>query len=237
MNSSAKFLQQFKRLERRLKEISGTQADNIRFSDVIKMAKRNNPVIEYKEGLIWDLYGLRNVFAHSDREKYIAQINELAFESIGEILSLIDNPPKVGDVFSCEVYYANIDEITENVLRKMQKDLFTHVPIYDGGKFLGLLTETTLLDWLMENINQGQAQFYKKLVSDINPKYLNSKTNMYRFISQNTSIFEAYQMFENAIDVDKRLGALLITNDGKKEGKLVGIITAWDLPRIKDYLK
>ncbi|NLF43394.1 MAG: CBS domain-containing protein, partial [Bacteroidales bacterium] len=176
MNSSAKFLQQFKRLERRLKEISGTQADNVRFSDVIKVAKRNNPVIEYKEGLIWDLYGLRNVFAHSDREKYIAQINELAFESIGEILSFIDNPPKVGDVFSCEVYYANTNEITENVLRKMQKNLFTHVPIYDEGKFVGLLTETTLLDWLMENINQGQAQFYKKLVSDINPKYLNSKT-------------------------------------------------------------
>ena len=43
-------------------------------------------------------------------------------------------------------------------------------------------------------------------------------------------------MFEDAIYGKNRLGAVLITKNGTKDEKPLGIITAWDLPKLKEYL-
>ena len=44
-------------------------------------------------------------------------------------------------------------------------------------------------------------------------------------------------MFEEAIEKGRRLGALVITKSGKKDELPIGIITAWDLPRIDQYIE
>jgi len=234
---TSKYLEYFKKLETKLRKIAGSASDTSSFRDILRLAKQRNPLIQFKADLIEDLYGLRNVFAHKDRDKYIAEVNQLAFNSIDEILKLIESPPQVGNIFKKKVYSVDTNNITEIVLREMQKNLYTHVPVYDNGKFIGVLTETTVLEWLVENIKEGQAQFYKQTISRINRKYLNSPNNLYRFVPPNLNIFETFKMFEETIEQNKRLGVIFITENGGKNGKLIGIITAWDLPKIKEYLK
>lgn len=237
MKSPNDFLDKFKRIESSLKRISRLSGDNVRFKELVSTSARINPVVQHKSNELWSLYGLRNVFAHGDRDQYIAEIKQIAFDQLDLILKLIDNPPVIGNIFSKSVFTASSNEITEVVLRAMQQKLYTHVPIYDDNKFIGLLTETTLLDWLVENINEGRAQFYKRRICDINLSYLNSKANRFLFAPAGTSIFDVYQKFLNAIDGNARLGAILITENGKRDERLLGIITAWDLPKIQGYLE
>ena len=190
-----------------------------------------------KKGIIWNLYGLRNVFAHADMDKYIADVNDLAFAEIDKIIGMLDNPPKAIDIFEGDVFIARFNDNMGVVLRKMKDNLYTHIPVYDNGKFIGILSETTILEWLAENINEGgEAYFAKQKVADVNLRYLHPKTNQCEFIKQSTSIFEIYKMFEDAIYGKNRLGAVLITKNGTKDEKPLGIITAWDLPKLKEYL-
>jgi len=230
------FIQEFKRLESKLRAISRA-GDNDRFYDILDKVEKNNYLIKTKRSLLLDLYALRNVFAHADRDKYIAEIKDIAFEEIKKITKLLSNPPTVAEVFQAEVFTASPNEITEVVLREMNDKLYTHVPIYQNGKFYGTLSESTLLSWLLDNIKEGRAQFYKRLIKDIKREYLFNENDIVDFISGTTSIFEVQAMFEEAIEKGRRLGALVITKSGKKDELPIGIITAWDLPRIDQYIE
>lgn len=235
--SKHKYIEAFKRVEKTLKRIACVSADTTQYKDILDKAKQNNPAVAYFEGLLWDLYGLRNVFAHADRDKYIAEVNSLAFEKMDEILKILTKPPRADVLFKADVLCATTEDIAETVLRQMNEKLYTHIPVYNGSKFIGVLSETTILEWLVENIKEGRAQFYKGKVADINRKYLNSNRNIHKFVSADTSVFEIQKMFDDSIKQGKRLGVIFITNSGKKDERPVGIVTAWDLPKINDFLK
>lgn len=230
------YLELFKKLEAKLKELAGNCGDT-KFGDIVKKASDKNYYVKERRDILSDLYGLRNVLAHSDREKYISEINQLAFDEINDFLKNLEHPPKVNSVFSTEIYSVTTNDFLEDVLKKMKEKLFTHIPVYQDSKFIGVLTETSILDWLVDNIHDGRAEFDKKTIAFINKRYLNCPTNRFRFISEKTSIFEVQELFEKAIKKEERLGVIFVTENGEKEEKITGIITAWDLPKIRTFLR
>src|SRR5680860_449356 len=221
------FFKEFKKLEKKLREVSGVTSDTENFREIIKKAKKNNPIIEYKEEIIWDLYALRNVFAHKDRSKYIADVNKLAFDRLDETIELLKNPPKVGQSFKKDVYSATTEDIMETVMCKMRENLFTHVPVYENKKFVGVFSETTVFDWFADCSENRNSDFYLKPLSHINKKYFNSRNNLHKFIPRDLDIFSAYKVFEDNILNGKRMGAIFITKNGREDDELIGIITAW----------
>ena len=226
-NKEHKYLSAFKQLEIRLRRIAVVGSDAMQSKDIVEKAENKNPAVMAKRGVIWNLYGLRNVFAHADRDKYIADVNDLAFAEINKIIGLLDNPPKAIDVFKRDVFVACLNDDMGVVLRNMKDNLYTHIPVYDNGKFIGILSETTILEWLVENINEGgEAYFAKQKVDNVNRKYLHPKTNQCVFIKESTSIFEIDKMFEDTIYGQNRLGVILITKNGTKDENPLGIITA-----------
>ena len=234
------FLNKYKKLEAELKQLAGVHSDFTNFRVILDKAKANNVVIQYQEKIIWDLYGLRNVFAHSDREKYIAKVNKLAFNELDKMLNLLNNPPTVGDIFKGQVFLAETNNRIEKILKRMQENLYTHIPVYNGSKFIGVFSETTILELVVENIKrkkEKRTELLNGLIGEITPKYLNNQNNRYEFVPANCDIFTVLKMFENAISKKQRLGAIFITPNGNKHRRPIGIITAWDLPKIKNYLK
>ncbi len=230
------FNQAFKRLEARLRHISGSD-DSVRFYDVLTKVEKVNYLVKAKRWLILDLYALRNIFSHADREEYIARVESSAYDQINQIIDLLDNPPSAGVVFETSVYVANAASSIEVVVKQMASKLYTHVPIYNNDNYIGVFSESTLLEWLAENISGGRAEFNQKQVIDVPRRYLNPKTNIIKFISSSKSVFEIPSLFEKAIENHSRLGAILITTDGLKNQRPMGIITAWDLPRLEKYIK
>lgn len=229
------YFEKFKILEKKLRKIAkASDADD--FYHVLNKVEEVNYLIKYKRGLLRDLNALRNVFAHSDREKYIAEVNQLAFEEIDKLIKLLNKPPTVNQLFNKKVYSVNLEEILELVIKEMQKNIYTHVPVYKDGKFWGIFSETSILSWLVENINEGKADFYKPQMKNVKREYLYNQTNIVDFISEKTSIFKVPELFSKAINKSSRLGALLITKTGDKDELPTGIITAWDLPLIDDYI-
>ncbi len=237
MENKTKFLEEFKKLEAKLKKIAN-KGDEAHFSDILNIVENKNYVVKTKRQTIQSLYSLRNVVAHGDRDKYLAEINNLAFEEMDKILELLNNPPKAKEIFKTEIFTAKVDDNTEDIVKTMNEKIYTHVPVYDNEKYVGTFSESTLLAWLADNIVYGQADFRKSHLSDVNKKYLNLHNDKVDFIAGDTNIFDIKQKFEDAINNKKRLGALYITPDGSKNHfPPIGIVTAYDLTKIDEYLK
>jgi len=60
-------------------------------------------------------------------------------------------------------------------------------------------------------------------------EYVEDEDN-YRFVSRNKSLLEVLQLFEDYAGSGRRLEAVLITDSGKPNEKLLGIVTIYDLP-------
>lgn len=55
---------------------------------------------------------------------------------------------------------------------------------------------------------------------------LEEQQQNYAFISRKSSVYDAKEGFENQ---GQQIDAMLITENGKKSEKLMGIITSWDV--------
>ncbi len=237
MENNTKFLEEFKKLETVLRKIAN-KGDRTSFRDILDIVENKNYVIQHKRQIIQNLYALRNIFSHIDRDKYIANVNDIAFNEIKIILKLLNTPPKAGDVFKKSVFTAQFNDRTEDVIKEMNKNIYTHVPIYNNKEYLGTFSENTIFAWLADHIIQGQADFRKLELRNVDKKYLDLKNDTVEFISEKTNIFEIKQKFEEAIKKNQRLGALFITHTGgKNHFPPIGIVTAYDLPKIDEYLK
>lgn len=235
MNTQA-YLDRFKVLEKKLQTIAGI-SDKGKFFDLVDIVEKYNYLIHSKKDVLKDLSALRNLFSHSDREKYIAEVNQLAFDEIDNLILLLENPPTVGKLFTKDVYSVTTTDSIKIVISDMNKNIYTHVPVYRNSSFLGIFSESTIVSWLSEMSDNGIFDINKYLIGDVNRKYLNNTTNIVQFISEDSDIFKIPMMFSQAINKKSRLGALIITKTGKRDEPPVGIITAWDLPIIDDYIK
>ena len=238
MDKSGLFIKRFQRLEKLLKETTESK-DETSFSSALTKAAEKNTFIQKNRSLIDDLYALRNVFSHRERQRYIAKVNEIAISELEKIIQNIEKPPTVISRFKGygeTVYQATIDRTIFEVMSEMEdpKKKYTHVPVWNRSKFVGVFSYTSFFAWLFDEQKNKDKEvtFVKKFIGDINPEYLNSPVVNFEFIPENMSLYEVPSLFEKAVSQRERLDCLLITRAGKRNEKITGIITSWDLGSI-----
>lgn len=228
------FIREFQRLENLLKQATSS-SDKTEFYTALKRAADKNVYINKNYHLMEDLYALRNVFSHRERGKYIAKISDFVIRELELLINSLKNPPTVISKFKVEVYKATINDDIPLVMRIMSDKTYTHVPVWDNNKFVGVFSYTSFFEWLADRQRNENTEitFTKKIMGDINQKYLNSPCVNYQFIKEAYNLYEIPPMFDKATKQKKRLDCLLITQNGIKGEPLTGIITSWDLGSIK----
>lgn len=234
MDKQTEFVEKFVNFEKLLKDLTNS-SDSVRFSDALKKAADKNSYIDIKSSLIEDLYALRNVFLHRERGRYVAKINDFVLKELDNLILSLNNPPTVIGKFKVDVYQVKFSDNISLMMSIMREKTYTHVPVWDNNEFIGVFSYTSFFEWLAEKQNNKNEEiiFEKKIISDIDRKYLNSPGVNYKFIKESTNLYEVSPIFESETIKQKRLDCLLITKNGVKGEKITGIITSWDLGSIK----
>jgi len=228
----SEFLQKFQKLEKLVKNYPGVE-NKITFRDALLRFSQINAFVKGNFPLIEDLYSLRNVFSHKNRGIYIAKINNIALKKLDKIISELKNPPTVISRFGCKVFQTDVNNDITQVMKVMHDRIYTQVPVWDRSKLVGVFSYTSFFEWLIERKEiENEPAFTKKVFSDINAKYLNSPAVNFQFIPERMSIYEIPPIFEKETRQSRRLDCLLITRNGKRNEKVTGIITSWDLGEI-----
>lgn len=178
---------------------------------------------------------IRNFLQHRPElnGEYPIEPNPQILPRIDKLIDNIQNPPKVYDkcVDISSVCYASYDDKIYPFMVKMKENTYTHIPILDNGVVKGVFSENTLLGALIED----ELVYVKDSTTFSNPlikKYCelnNHVSEIYRFIKKDTYLEDAKELFVNSFQKQQRLSMLFITQNGKPEEKLLGIVTPWDV--------
>jgi predicted transcriptional regulator len=201
------------------------------FSQLINEVSKSLPEARrYKDDL--REYGeLRNAIVHNRGGGYtIAEPHSEVVESIEKIRDLIKKPPMVFPLFKINVLSFDVYDSIGNAVKIMTEDSFSQAPITNDGKIKALLTANTISRWLGSNVDEDIFSLKETTIGQV-LKFTEDSENIH-FVSRNTTLFKALEFFDDFEKRGKRLEALLITDSGNQNEKIIGIITIADFPKL-----
>lgn len=228
------FLGNFQELEDIINEKGGHK---LRFYENLMTFSLSNAYVRARQGEILDLYALRNVYSHMQRGKYFASLTDHALTSLATLLESIKHPPRALEVFALKtdsgLYETTVDAFIKDVLRDMTENEYTHVPVWNGDKLVGTFAYNSFFQWVNYELQHSpQPHFEKESMGDINPQYLNGDTVRFRFVRSTDPAHEVPMIFEKSTKQRIRLDCIFVTENGKRDEKILAIITPWDLYKV-----
>jgi len=232
MTNSEKYLDIYNKIDDYLKK-SDNYDSYVNFAQKVKNTK-NKVAQRYKDELL-SFGELRNAIVHNPKigDKAIAEPHEKTVSRISELYDKISNPKKVIPEFQFQVLGAKKNDFINAILVEMKKQSFSQFPVFDDKENVcELINNNTISRWLSSQLDEdGTIIIDNVKVADLLSE-IEFKEN-YKFVSRNTSIYEAYDLFIKQINKKQRnLDVLFITHSGKINEKLLGLITIEDIANL-----
>ncbi|MBM7711811.1 CBS domain-containing protein [Enterococcus xiangfangensis] len=219
------FLSTFNRIEKEMKRQLGNPV-NMSFSEAVRrLSKRRDNSIGGNENDLLQLAQLRNAIVHDQvaDDFVIAEPNEWAVERIKKIEENLLRPERVLPRFGKKVTGFERTLPLVDIMKIITEKHFSQFPVYDAGKFMGLITLRTIGFYFAQVSLTGTINLKGLVAEDL--LSTNSKRVNFKFVSAATKVSEAKKMFQ----IEGTLEAILITKDGKSDGNLLGIIRPRDI--------
>lgn len=231
---SDKFLQIYNELDsfmrRELK--LGDEADHAFM--ISEMARQGHRVFETFLFELRAFARLRNAIVHNPYQKIASPIAEPhpdIVKKYEKIVRLLVHQPKALSMAipAHKIYTATLDTPVQEVMGIMLSRSYTHVPIIQDGKVVGVFSENTLFCYLASHkdaliMNDIKMQDFADFIS-----FESHKNEYYEFINRETNIFEVEEIFAQGLKKLKRIAVVYVTENGNPSERLLGMITVWDL--------
>ena len=228
MKNSTRFLDAFVAIEDYLRKRIGHKQHKS-FGQMLDMVGRKEATVRRLSDDLREFAQLRNAIVH-DRAggEIIAEPNKVAVAAIEHAAQLILEPPRLLPTFKRKMIIVSPHQDIGSAISLMYRHNITKLPVLEKKSCRGLLTSHTLTRWLGECVDKEVLNLNDTTVSEVLAftRYQDHVT----FRSRNTTMFEALELFEQQERRGKRLDAILITQSGKKDERLLGIMTISDIP-------
>jgi len=230
------FLDLYKKLEQLVKDkYSG---NGKRFESPVISFSNSREGREYKEDLD-TIREIRNLLVHlpMTNGQYPIEPSEEIVKTLMEIIEKIEHPLKAMD-FAIKIeniMKAKLDDLAFSVMKRMEDNGYTHVPIVDEGKLFGVFSKSTFFSYMIAHNCKGiDADTEIRDFIDILPVE-KQRNEYYEFAPKDALYIEIRELFEKTYQrKNRRLAVVFLTSDGKPDGWLQGMITAWDVLRIEE---
>jgi predicted transcriptional regulator len=203
--------------------------DNVPFASLLKQYSQQNP--GWRDA---DFLGIvakvRNLILHGKTGPYgyPATPSPDLTNNLKACLSRLTNPALVIPRFQRPVERISSQDNLATVLRLIRQRDYSQFPVYDNGRFRGLLTENGITRWLAHHVATNLSLVE---LEDIHVKEVieneEKRTNCL-FVAQHTRVDDVVGRFSSG----ELLEAVLVTTTGKDSEVLLGIATRWDIIRM-----
>ncbi len=168
---------------------------------------------------------LRNFLIHEKTRPfdYPCVPGEAATREIERICDDLTHPTTIGERFGREVVTLSPQNPLKTALELIEKRGISRFPIYEGSKFVGLLTENGIARHLSQIVARGAAFSAQTPIREVLPR--ETKRRNFRFAAPQTPVLEAASWFHQ----DTFLEAVLLAENGNEKSPLRGILTRGDV--------
>lgn len=175
---------------------------------------------------------IRNLMAHSanmDGEP-VVEPSEPVVEALREVLDFVRRPPLALDYATRgeRVLKVNARQKVLRVMEVMEKNGYSHVPVMKEERFYGVFSVGSVFRYLLKNGGKGVTP--ETTIRDMRG-YLAVEEHIenYEFVPATATYIYVRQRFEQVRAKNKRVAVIFITQDGKPDQPLLGMLTPWDV--------
>ena len=228
MNRTEQFLEKYKELENAAIGLYGFAEDGKAIANLTEMPEFRNIRMELSY-----CREVRNLLQHRVRlgSEYAVEPSEAMIQLLGDTVEKVKNPLRCRDIaIPCSKLLCSRPEaFVLPAMKEMRRRGFTHLPIIEGGKVAGIFSESRVFFYCTDHEAVGIPQDLR--FEDIR-SYLSfdlHHSEIYAWMPWDAFVSEAESLYEDAYMKGKRLGMYFLTQNGKPEEKLLGIVTPNDI--------
>ncbi len=226
------FLSLFKSLEqKRLSLVKSSGEGHVSFSKALNCVyyQHLDPIVS-----VWENYDflrtasdLRNILSHENdvcapSENFLLRFQSLASSIIKPLLA---KDIRTKNRFSCQK-----EDKVKDLIPIRDKRLLSHLPLLDSfGVCEGVFSRSTFFDYL--SIGGNPSSFLERKRTDRMPiiGLYGHKNERFYFVPRKESASSLFGLFGKTKAHDKQRSLLFVTKNGRKDEKVLGVISLTDL--------
>ncbi len=236
IEESDKFYKLFQEFEELIKQRcikSGINTDGVELYILINKLSEKSRYFKNKKLEIDIMRDIRNIYSHSRDEKYryVVCPNPEINNKLKDIINEIKNPPLIYESPICikDIFNKTMDDSIYDTIKMMTEKMYTHIPIFENKKLIGVFSENTLLDVVRNETgiildNNTKFKSIEKYL-----KIENHSMEEFIFVSRRKNIYDIEDIFKDYFFKTKRIGCIYVTENGKDTENILGMLTAWDV--------
>jgi predicted transcriptional regulator len=233
MSNAQRFLALFNDIENHFSNLAAVTKHQDFMVLVARLSESHRAVKLFKNDLR-EYSELRNAIVHQTKGKPIAEPYDETVADLKRIIDFIKKPPTAYEIASKPVYKCSSGDLISSVVKKMTEQVYTHIPVLHDGKFIGVFSESSIIRWLGSSTDKDGFLLDLTKIGQIKEHFDKENDTFcgFKFVSRRKDAFSIKDEFLSFVEQTKRLGAIFVTENGKKEEDILGIVTSWDLPKI-----
>jgi len=233
MTKEKEFLEIFNKLEQFLRiEYNQDRFSYSGFMSTIYRIKKSgkNPLIsnKYNFDILKQASQIRNIIAHNND---ILVPSDNFIQVFEKLVEKICNPLKVENIMVpiSKLKSVSLNNLIGDAIELLNKHGYNTIPVIHENKLRGIFTEKSIFDYLSINDNKyidKSMKIYDIIEAidlDFDPR------KYFAFVSRNLSVEKSYEHFVKDLKQRREMLLLLVTENGEKTEKLLGIVTLRDI--------
>lgn len=228
------FVSIFNEVDSYLRKISNYGETVSHMFVIDRLSVKNKAINNYREEL--KLYArLRNAIVHNPFGSEIEVIAEPHPEVVKKyrfLKEMILNPQTAlaAAIKPQKIYSTTMDANAREVMSVMANRNFSYVPVVEAqNRIIGVFSENTVFLYLARN--EICAVDAKTAISEF-AEYLpldRHVSECFEFVAKSATLDDVRDLFQWRLDLHERLGAVFITENGRADEAILGMLTAWDI--------
>lgn len=234
--NGARFLAAFNDMEDHFRRILHAD-DHVDFGELARRYSDRAHLLPEQRQALSAFAGLRNAISHGRYHsgKPIAEPVPDVVEDIERLRDLIKSPPSaVGVMGSMKVASLSPSDPITVALEFVRDFDFSQFPVYDGDRFVGLLTTNAIARWLAHQMATTGGLAETEMVSEV--LRFAEPHEKAKLVSRKTTVTSAvYELSGEGTAVP--VAALIVTTNGKASERPLAVVVADDLPKLYRALR
>jgi predicted transcriptional regulator len=217
-------------IDRKLRSLLNL-GEEVSFAQVLRTYSSNHPTWRDRCDILRELGDLRNTLVHNETrpDRYLAVPLPDIVMRIEQIRDDLIHPLLVIPKFQRQVDIVVSHAFLATALRTMHDGNYSQLPVYDDDIFQGVITENGIARWLARYVSNKDEIVDLSEVPVRDALRQEEKRPYFLFVSKQTPVDDVVEKFVS----NPALEVVLITENGKRTEKLLGIITAFDIVRLE----
>ena len=177
---------------------------------------------------------VRNAIAHPEYLKNgnpLVVLNDNIIHKLDDIIATVNTLPKVGNVMRVlqDVDTCSPDSEIMALISKMIMKAYSNIPVLnDKGRVLGVFSESTMLKVGLDMLRSRPLRRISDIMGLVRIAKNNRRPDRFFFVGKDDPVVSLQHMCHEAVADGKRSELFLVTDNGRGNGKLMGIVTVWD---------